>query len=581
MSYKYRIINTQEFNEYIPNCPVKILKTQIIEDSNKQRYIQFKFKNLIKAKIKSIYISVIPYDDSNEELEKENYDFLDITLNPLDYYKVNEGNTINSKSYTVKVIINKVVYGKQVWKNNNIKVQEIKINNKIEQIFNQVIEQEWNSTFPCVCTPKEYKNYWQCACSQYNDQTKTYCGNCGIDKQEVFDIFNKKKALEYQKNKKHQEEIEDLKEMLKKDEKDRQRAKANKLGNLIGIIAITSLIIIIICFIIISTKDNKKYVMKYCNTSNFKIVTFNELKNNYSCGSLAMYIKNNNLSEKEINELINLNNFEIYKDFKKIKNKELLEYLNETDNIYYLEYLHNSTNYTPKIEIFNNLLNKLFEDEKYDDWEKVVKLLAKYNYEWNDVGEYFDGSKYNEQSKEEKYKNIEQFSKYSRYYHLNSNNYSKCYTSDLYDAKMVKELVDTGNYEGMYKICTYAVTTNIEYISLEALKNYVNSGADLEFEIYSGTVMHSITNGFTMSRMDSTELDAKLQILENAKADINKKMSKDSANPGFTPLDVLLWSSTKNGNSIKNYRVLKKHGAVCNKNCNYEKKYIEAEKYEY
>ena len=594
MSVKYRIINNQEFNDWTPKCPLKVIKTQIVESSEKERFIQFKFKNLTKRTIKSIYIDIECYDDTNKFLGvKQDVDFLDIDLPALDYYQDEDGVKLNKATYLVNIIIKKITFkNMQSWENKNVKATPIKEGAKLNYSVRELalIDSKWTSDMPYKFIPKEAKNYWQCACGEYNDKDKTYCGLCGSNKEHVFNIFDKKELDEELKKKDEIEELEEEKRKLENDYINRKYNKQiKKSGILIGIACIFVILGIII-FNIMSQKDLSNYVKKFCDNDEYqKSYSLTDVMHNYSCGTFALYLRNKDLTEDMALGLIDSENVEIYRDFKKIKNKELLEYVflkedkEETNviNTKYLEYLHKETDFKPDSKFFDDTLTYLFYREKYDDWKKVVSYLKKYEYSWSDGDRFFtSGYGYSDAlSGDEKTKKAIGQLEYSKYYHEASGDYKRCYTSDLYDKDLVKTLISKIDKEGEYEPCMYALTTNISYVSLDAIKNYVASGADLNSETYLGTILHRLvySNGPTTAE----DFEAKVKLLVKNGANINKEMGNDSSNPGYTPLDLFANQGYTRTIDFQKYRILKNYGAKCNKRCSDEKKYKEGSIYEY
>ena len=154
-----------------------------------------------------------------------------------------------------------------------------------------------------------------------------------------------KKALLERKEK---EKIKEEEEKFEKEELEYKKQKQKKIFKL-GTIVVTSIITVIIIILIIANSiSNKNYISNYCeNTSGKKYNSVKKLNKKYSCGSLALYLKDNNLTEKDYLELIQTGNEQLYKDFYKIEQSELIEkiltkygipYLFKTDKRTVFEY---------------------------------------------------------------------------------------------------------------------------------------------------------------------------------------------------------------------------------------------------
>lgn len=581
---KSEVINREIYNNYIPFSPIKLLETQIIKNNDKL-FIKLKFKNLTKSVINSICVDIKCYDNNDNLIEiQNNVTLININIPSLEYYWNDQDISIANNTNNVAILIKNVNYDNKKWENDSKTIKIISCND-LSKEEKAIIDSKWTLDVPYKCIPKKHLNYWQCACGEYNDLSKEYCGFCGIYKDEVFLIFDKEKILDEIKNKEETEAIELEKQKIEEEESKRKIQKNAKFVNLIMIFLVIITLTILTISSVISQNEEKDYIMNYCEDTIHKNVnTVSEVINNYSCGTLAMYLRNNNVSESDAYTFINSENIKLYKDFKNIQNKELLEYINIDEyeyegiiNIKYLDYLNENSNYKPPSIIYNNVLNKLFLKEDYDNWKKVIPYLKKYNYKWLDADNFFtDGYAYEELTKEEKAKKIADSSEYSAYYHEKSGRYDECFTSDLYNANIVKQLVSSGKYEGSYPICLYAASTNIETITPTALQNYVNSGADLNVEKVGGTILHNLVfNSVYFSKEISVEkFEEKLKILVDGGANINHTNS-DTIDFGFTPLDKLLFLGNTQAKDFQIYRILKKYGAICGAKCDGEKKYAE------
>jgi len=582
---QYKIINRENYNYWISGSPIGILCSQIVENNfTKQRVLQIKFKNLTKYVIKSIYLTIHCYDDSLEKLDdlKETY-LLDVNYMGLCEFGDKHPFVLDDRrTYKVEIIVNKVTYnGDLVWINDNNLSLEMNFGNLIDydsDLFEQ-LKIEFNQyQAQLKCIPADFDNYWQCTCGQYNELDKDYCGKCGVAKDFLFSKFNKQYLEENLKIRQKQERLMQEKINFEKKELEVKENKMKKLKKLVMIFVLLVLFIVILINFILKFLDSREYINKYCKSSKgWHTNSVDSVVNNYSCGTLALYLKDNVLTEREYYKLIDSGNEKLYKDFYNISKKELLSFIEIDEdnyggkiNISYLKYLYENSEYDVPSIVYNNVLTDLFVSNDYDNWMEVVKYLSKYDFGWDDADEYLDnGYGYMLSDDDKDYDRMREMAKsnvdYSYYYHQNSGDYT-CFYADLFSKDSMSLILK--NSDKNKDACGYAVSYNIGKISVSDLKNYRDAGGNLLYSGYIGNLAFNLV--FHLHGVSVSDFEAKLKIILDAGVDINEVQTSDQADAGLTLLDCYVSKNFYTNNSKEYYNVLKKYGAKCLKKCYYE-----------
>ena len=578
-----KIINEANVNEWIEKCPIKIIKYQIVENiESKKRYLRIKFKNLLQEKIKSVYLKVECFDDCGDELGfLEDSNLLSMNVNQLEEFGVDQLIELSDrKIYKVRISIEKIMYGAEKnWKNDSIEPVEMKYEklSLSDELITQ-LERELKSYEGDVkCLPNEKRHYWQCCCAQYNDLDKSYCGNCGVDKNWIFEKFNVEYLKQQLLKQEEKEKIQEEEEKFQREEKEYREKKKKKIRKIsIGIIGGILILCLSIVYITRYIND-RNYIAQYFETTKGRNYgSVKSLIKHYSSGSLALYLKNNELSIEDYNELINSGKEQLYKDFYTIEKVELMEKLNITEkyegiiNTAYFKYLYENSNYIPSSVAYNNILTELFVSGKYDEWKEVVCYLSKYDFGWNDAGRYFDtGYGYELGNDYDAMKNkAKTNTEYSAYYHKNSGDYTFFYC-DLFN-KEIMELIFKNSPKGGLA-GGYVLSSNLGDISYTVVQDYKDAGGDLLYSSYIGTmidnlIFHNYPSLYETS--SPTEFENKLKIFVEAGVDINHIQDAEQANTGYNTLDIFLDKLHPNK---ENYNSLKKYGAVAYKRASKER----------
>lgn len=414
---RYKIINCGVQEEWLPGCPVRIEKYNILLDNvTSNNVLQVKYKNISNKTIKSMWICVDGYDDAMDKTV-ELYDVAYLNLNtPV---RNNFGSNIpidlNSKTtVNVKIIIKKVVFeDSSVWRNEEksigIKIPILKAKDIYGDLYDQFAVEMQKIHMPVENAFIDNPDYWICPCGQVNRKNTEVCCNCTTkhsDLQAITDTqyLNQAKAErlkeEHERNERIKAEREKAEQLRLEEEKAKQIAAAEEAER-IRIrnekrkhkIVVSVKAVLVICILCIGIYTTNKLI-KYINTE--KLVengAYAAAIQNYMAldGFLdshekileTKYLYAKNLAEtKDIKNLISA--AQIFSELGEYNdsNQKLIE---TYYNIASIEY--NNGNYTNAAEYYrlcnnyNNSADMKKSSENQITLEKAIKAYNSGNYE--------------------------------------------------------------------------------------------------------------------------------------------------------------------------------------------------------
>ena len=279
---RFGIVKELEFKNWHREWPIDIIRGVLTKDTLKNELLlQLKILNVNKREIKSLYIDIFCYDDSNEIIvgneDKIRHIYQDIDLKYGEIGGSKEGiKLFNINVRNVKIILNKVVYADGEVRNYSdescIDKTELEIINNLDDKLVSFAKSEFNKNnnqYELKYIPKNSSNgYWICGCGQYNQDKNEKCLRCKIKKSHIFEITSKEyfdKYLEEEKKKRDEEEkkkrAEEEKEYLKKCDQEKEKKKRQKTYLSISLVTIVG---IVMAIGLISKINLKKY--DYNNT---------------------------------------------------------------------------------------------------------------------------------------------------------------------------------------------------------------------------------------------------------------------------------------------------------------------------
>lgn len=480
--------------------------------------------------------------------------------------------------------------------------------------------------------PKIKDNYWICSCGEFN--TEKECKNCSTKKGFIEYYATEKSIQQKYAEKKFnkqkfssenmEEEIENFKNNLLNDYKyvikkqyldkeffenllndsknkvvefrnrDNRNKYIKKNFKLILIIAVIVFVVALILSYVKNSNNTKEIINKYCDNSNYKNVSSIEkaIKSN-DCGTMVHYISTNRLSYDDKEKLIKSDNKTYYSVYYELKKENIHESMggNELTLSYtYMQYL-GENNYEIPEDSINDALNKLVVANDKENFAKIASLLKGRDISWAQDSTYLNYGYQEYIKKDEKYnldyqsakENTKKYTELSKIYHEQSGN-NECFVADLHSVENMKYLIEQKDN----KVCEYTFSNALSEYDISYMKMYHEAGGSFSYSSYLGGFFHHLASDAKYDKPSASDFEEKVKLLKTYKADINLKMEKDDADPGFTPLDTFFenFASTcrdaagnyptayevKNCNTYKSYyKVLKKYGAVCNKNCDDEK----------
>ncbi len=387
--------------------------------------------------------------------------------------------------------------------------------------------------------------------------------------------------------------------------KSRNMKYISKILIFVGII----LLIVITIYYVIDNKNtrnrNEQIISKYCDSNEYSSRTFDSIISNYKCSDYVYYLLNNDLSDEDIEKIIESNNTEMYQKYYDV----LKENLHQN---YKKNYPVNSDVYEIDILSFENtIINTTYLDYLYInnykmDYYAVNKILT-LDYLKNDLDAFSDHSKYLTLTKKNEWiysHDLFNFcGKYDRYlnsylkeynlsnckydsliewaynYHVNSED-NTCFTTDLFSKDNIKLIYEK---DGNCASELHSSMSNKDVPS-DVIINYRLVGGDMTYIdfVYKENFFHELASSENIS---SNLFIEKAKLLYKYGVKVNE--ISNTLDGKYSTLDYILdnyhsCSNISNGHAyateVKNcdrdkakYKYLKSIGAVCNTNCQYEK----------
>lgn len=221
MSDRYKQVKLYQNFKFYPTSPVDILKGAIyIDNITNNAVFQLKFINTQDKYIKSVYITVVGYDELGQELETKEYLYLDLNINKGQEFGTEQLKELSNNSIrNINVTVDKVIYvDNQIWENKNIVgYDKTKLQCVDDNMFfiasRKATEQrlQLNSIY----YPIQNDKYWTCMCGTYNSNGNNKCYKCNCDKNLVFNEFSKNKlANEFEEDNKHRKNKDNVKKAI-------------------------------------------------------------------------------------------------------------------------------------------------------------------------------------------------------------------------------------------------------------------------------------------------------------------------------------------------------------------------------
>lgn len=221
MSERYKQVKLYDNFSFYPTCPVDILKGAIyIDNITNNAVFQLKFVNTQDKYIKSVYITVVGYDELGKELENKKYSYLDLNIRKGVEFGTEQLKELSNNSIrNINVTVDKVIYiDNEVWENQNTvgydrtDLQCVD-NDKLFIASRKATEQRLQLND--IYYPIQNEKYWTCICGTYNSNNNHTCYNCNSSKDLVFSEFCKSKIesefTEYKEDKQEENNIKKTK----------------------------------------------------------------------------------------------------------------------------------------------------------------------------------------------------------------------------------------------------------------------------------------------------------------------------------------------------------------------------------
>ena len=476
--------------------------------------------------------------------------------------------------------------------------------------------------------PRTKEEYWICSCGKTNVSKNENCSNCGarlsfmklydndekIQRKYIAEMFKKRKF----NSSNVIQELQDFRESILSDDKiiinkdyltdkdlgDLVHGSSNKVDdfkyrikNMKLVTKYIILAIIIITIVVIGTsisktlsnnKDMEQLISQYCLDTSYKSV--DNVLNEEKCGNIIYYFHNHkNLSESNILAMMDSGNEQLYKLYYKYFKENLHSTLGKNDQILsskYIKYLVDSNASVSDDALSNSFANSLINFDK-ETFTNIAKIYGNSKERWAKENQYFNYGLKGMPVKDMLYKNtdyenVKNYVEYSMIYHTYSGD-TDCNRADLYSVENIKYLISKRNSS----VCSYEMTNATNY-DVSLLKNYKAAGGNMKTSGYLGNMIYQLLWHSGFAEEEYANFSEALKILKNSGVNINEKMTSDQSDPGYTPLDRFIdknerqcsdakrgWSNSygvKTCNTYKKYyKLLKKYGAVCNKQCSNEK----------
>lgn len=244
---RYRTLKVFDHKEWLVDCPIKIEKSQLLFDNQKELIVlQVKMFNLSQKVIRAVYLDVKCFDDAMDYVNEYN----DISYQGVNAFSHTlfgdrQANYLEESNISnVKIVISKVVYeNNEVWRNDKkeigILLPEPKLLNVNDELYKQIIREFEGKDVKPKFWFEDNEDYWRCACGQANMHDSLECGQCSTKKSWLENKFDKEYLLENIKEYKEAQLLTQL-----------QTEKKNKKRSLIIMISIVIYYILLIIFYI-------------------------------------------------------------------------------------------------------------------------------------------------------------------------------------------------------------------------------------------------------------------------------------------------------------------------------------------
>jgi len=390
---RYKIIKLVEHKEWLKDAPIKIEKSQLLFDTEKNTtLLQIKMFNLSEKIIKSVYLDVNCFDDTNEFIKAiTDVTYLVLEAQPQTDFGDRQPVPLESLQVaSVEIIISKVIFTDgTVWNNSDkeagIILAEQEVIDHNDDLYEQ-IKREFigKKTIPCYWFENS-ENFWRCTCGQANSNDVLTCGYCGIEKAWLEKHLNKdyllKQSRRYQEaellQKKKEEEYIQKKaeeELIIKKQEEELIAEKNKNTKRM----IKKVIIAISVFIaIIAANEGYKNVLS-------PLISYNKamsLYDNKDYGE-AIEIFSNMNGYRNSQEMITRSIYQYG-----IKLLESGEYESALQQFGKVESYEDTSKYI--IECNYNIGSKLMNDKKWEEAVDHLFISKKYEDSYNKIHECF------------------------------------------------------------------------------------------------------------------------------------------------------------------------------------------------
>ena len=258
MSERYKKVKLYENFKFSPTSPIDIVKGAIyIDNATNKAVFQLKFVNMQEKNIKALYVQIKGSNDLREELENNEYSYLDLNVIKGQEFGTEQLKELNNNTIrNIEITINKVIYtDNAVWENKNTiaydRINLQKIDNDLLFIARRKATEQ-RLQFENLYYPFQDEKYWTCICGTFNSNNNDKCYKCDCSRDVIINQYNKNE--------------------LKKDYANycdkKQEKKKKKIFTIISIVAVIVLVIII--GVIISNQLKWKD-FETCKTDKFTI----------------------------------------------------------------------------------------------------------------------------------------------------------------------------------------------------------------------------------------------------------------------------------------------------------------------
>lgn len=197
---RYTVLKTGTQKEWLAGCPVRVDKYNILLDNQTNKNVlQIKYIVLFNKAVKSMWASIVCYDDAGDSL---------LTINDVVYANVkasaktsfgnNQPIEVNSNLVgSIKIAVQKIVFTDEtVWRNDENKIgiilpEQASVKAVYGELFNQFYIEAKKANVPCQKGFVKADTYWQCTCGQANTANAENCCMCGTKFETLAKISDK------------------------------------------------------------------------------------------------------------------------------------------------------------------------------------------------------------------------------------------------------------------------------------------------------------------------------------------------------------------------------------------------------